>query len=304
MTILTDQNAENWTRYKAGELLANLSREDLISDLEDAYRKNWDDDVRRFVVEALVRTRSEMAIPALERTMQSHERFIQDLSREGINYIRNREFLEDATLVRVSSATGEKEIRPGYDLSPSEAVNEAIDGISRYRFDAFLKLREECPEGSGHKLVDVALNPGENEFFRSEAVKLIGSMSEGFADFLLRVFTAFSLDDPAQGSSARGYAIEHLAYRKHYEALRCIVRCQDLASRTANERTKVFWALNQLVVDIDVDELNEYRKEVEAICEKFKEEPYARLHHWRRRAIDQLQARLTRAPEPAVVSRS
>jgi NACHT domain len=292
--ILTDSGAEGWARFKAGELLAILSREDLVGDLELAYQTNWDDDVRRFVVEGLVRTRSMTAIRPLENACSDADRTIRDLAWEGIAYIRERRFLEDATLVRVSDTeSSQKSILPGCDLSAVEALDVATDRLSPYRLDAFFKLREDCPPGAGERLAKVATNADENEFFRAEAVKLIGSQADiGFAALLSNVFASFDSDNPAQGVGARGYAIEYLAYRKHRATLQCIVD-NNLKLRDANERTKVFWSINEILSDMTAEELVPFRSAVVKLCADNVSEPYERLHHWRKKIEYQLSTRLT-----------
>jgi hypothetical protein len=289
--IFRNPESDTYVRFKAGELLAGLSNEELLPDLEEAYEKNGDDDVRRFVTEAIVRTRSEMALPTLEVARMDPDPVIRDLAVEGNRQIEQNLYLEDATVVSVTGhENAEKMIIPGCDLASEETLQVALDRESSYRLDAFFQLRGECPEDREAALFELAMNPEENEFFRCEAVRLIGSRkSPKFADYLEAVFLSGHSSEGTVGAGARGCAIEYLAHRKCVDrVLGCIEDC-DLRWRPSSERCKIVWSIYEILCECAGRVSPTHRAEILRVCSQCRADPNPRVHHWLTKIQLQLQ---------------
>jgi HEAT repeat protein len=288
--IFKNPESDTYVRFKAGELLASLSSEELLPDLNDAYTVNRDDDVRRFVAQAIVRTKSRQALPTLKAATADEDAVIRDLSIEGIKQIEDGLYLEDATIVsQTGGPKSEKSMIPGCDLSPEEMLSLAADQTSPYRLDAFFQLRNGCPEGREAELFDLAIDPTENEFYRCEAVRLIGTReTPDFADYLERIFKSTQQADPKKGAGARGCAIEYLAHRKCRErVLSCIANC-DFSWRLSSEQCKIMWALYE-VMRIGGAELSAgARDDIRRACANCDRESNPRVDHWRKRIEQQL----------------
>lgn len=292
ITVFKDPESDTYVRFKAGELLASLSSEELLPDLEDAYASNRDDDVRRFVAQAIVRTKSRQALPSLRRAAADDEDLvIRDLAVEGIRQIENSLYLDEKPIeIKTGGRKYEKSIVPGCDLSPEQLLSQAVARESSYRLDAFFQLRTRCPEGREAELSGVAMDPTENEFYRCEAVRLIGTReAPDFADYLERIFKNTQQADAKTGAGARGCAIEYLAHRKCQDrVLRCVAEC-DLTWRLSSEQCKIMWALYEVLrTSVREPSVEEYHA-IRRACANSDRDSNPRVNHWRKRIEQRLE---------------
>lgn len=289
--LLQDGKTDTYVRFKAGELLAAMSTDELVPDLRKAYDENSDDDVRRFIVQAIVRTGSKNAMPAIEAAFVDGDPVIRDLATVGYEYVDRGLYLDEATIVLSSNSPNrEKLVVPGCDLSPNELLTVAADISSDYRLDAFFRLRATCPDGREQELFDLAANPEENEFYRCEAVRLLGTRkSDMFAEYLERVFrNTRQPNTPENGAGARGCAIEYLAHRECVSSVfNCLSHC-DIRSCLPSEQCKIMWAMFEIVRTIDRSLTAAEREVVRRLCSECDDSENPRVGHWRDRATNML----------------
>jgi HEAT repeat protein/energy-coupling factor transporter ATP-binding protein EcfA2 len=281
-------DSDTYVLFKAAELLASLSDESILPDLQQAYAENNDPDVSRFVVEAIVRTKSKHAIPALQFALKDDDRVVRDLAKEGISQITANRFIEDATIIsNTGGEKSEKSVVPGCDLSPDELLTLVQDSLFEYRLDAFFSLRSACPTDREQELYFLAMNESENEFFRCEAVRLLGTRpTTTCAKMLEEIFRDSRNRDPSIAAGARGCAIEYLAHRGYREnVLNCINDC-DFSACLPNEQCKIVWSIYEVLRAGQGDLTQIQYMEIKRLCSQYKGDDNSRISHWIKR-IDQ-----------------